>query len=135
MLPESAPSLIDCAGRLPMQARERVDVKRMRSTFLYHQHGGKAAAKGIAKFEKAVRAHPCDVSQNNPAPMQLGKDFLIDAGMFILLMTIDDNHAVTEFAFNNRLHNDIEERLHCTVVYMFWIKQSNDERRRRLKIF
>jgi len=99
-----------------------MDVEWVGGAFLDHQHSGKAAAECVSEFKKAIRAHPGNVSQNDPAPMQFGEDFLIDARMLIFLMTIDYNHAVTEFPLYNRLNNNIKKSLHVSVIRMIRIQ-------------
>ena len=69
MLSKTAASILRRALCFPMKASKRTDIERVWSTFTSHKNRRQAASKRIAKLQKAIGSHACNVREYKVAPM------------------------------------------------------------------
>src|SRR5579859_652516 len=94
VIPEGCPALLHRTGGLPHQPGDRRDVEGKLGALKPHDHSGKLAPEGIAQLNKTIRPRPGDVCKNDPASMELGENFLVDARMLERLAAVDHRELI-----------------------------------------
>ena len=75
----------------------------------------KPSAERVSQLEETVRAFAGDVGDDNAAAVELLEYLLVDAVVFVGLLSVDDHQLKSVFVLDDGLDHDVEEILHCRV--------------------
>lgn len=106
---------------------ECLDVERRIETFPRRHNRRKVSPHRVAKFEEAVGPAAGEVRDRECGSVQLLEDFLVDAGVLICLLTVDDRETKPQFVFHYRLDHRLEEILHVAKIIVIRVEQADRE--------
>src|SRR5689334_4864490 len=106
-----------------MMAAQRDEVERMLDAGLPEQKGGKSPAERISQLKETIRPLSGDVGDDDGAAVKLLEYLLVNAVVFVGLLSVDDHQLEAVFVLHHGLYHDVEEILHRRVFGIGRIEQ------------